>query len=116
MIDNKDLDKADSFLTKIGLIWKKHWLKILILLLCYGAYKFCCLVAEEMDKESVQEAPVEQSQPQYQVSPIQEGVQDVTTPENTYNNNQSNQSTDENISNEEDDRGIVPIDNPEDSL
>lgn len=31
----KKLDKADRYLTKFGIILKKHWSKILLLLFCY---------------------------------------------------------------------------------
>ena len=46
----KQIDKADSFLDKLWKFLGKHWGKLIILLLLYGAYKFCMLVAEEMDK------------------------------------------------------------------
>ena len=52
MIDEKDLDKADSMLTKGWLILKKHWGKILIILLVYGLYRFGCAVSAEMDRDA----------------------------------------------------------------
>jgi hypothetical protein len=50
------LDKADSFLTKLWKFLGKHWGKLIILLLIYGGYKFCVLVSEGMDKPQVDSA------------------------------------------------------------
>lgn len=33
--NEKKLDKVDSYLTKFGVIMKKHWGKLLFLLFCY---------------------------------------------------------------------------------
>lgn len=58
MLNEKDIDKADSFLTKLWAFLGKHWGKLLIIGLCFLGYKFCVLVGEEIDKE--QETPTEQ--------------------------------------------------------
>jgi hypothetical protein len=58
----KKIDQADSLITKLWGFLKKHWGKLIILLLIYGGYKFCVLVGEEMDKPK---------QEQEQVTPIE---------------------------------------------
>jgi len=50
------IDKADSLLDKLWKFLGKHWGKLIILLLIYGGYKFCMIVAEEMDKPQVEQA------------------------------------------------------------
>ena len=52
------VDQADTFLDKLEKLLKKHWFTLLLILLGYGAYKFCVLVGEEMDKQAAQ--PTEQ--------------------------------------------------------
>lgn len=47
----KKLDVADNALTKFGIILKKHWGKLLFILLAYLVYQFCVLVKESMDQD-----------------------------------------------------------------
>ncbi len=49
------VEQADSLLTKLKNLLKKHWGFLLLLLFLYGVYKFCVLVGEEMDKTPAQE-------------------------------------------------------------
>jgi hypothetical protein len=49
----KKLDVADNALTKFGIILKKHWGKLLFILLAYLVYQFCVLVKESMDQDAM---------------------------------------------------------------
>ena len=58
----KKLDLADSWLTKFGTILKKHWGKLLLLLVgycIYWAFTQPAPVVEEIIVEPVQEVPAE---------------------------------------------------------
>jgi hypothetical protein len=46
------IDQADSLLTKLKSVLRKHWLMLIFLIIVYGCYKFCVLVGEEMDKDN----------------------------------------------------------------
>lgn len=60
MIDEKNIDKADSILTKLKTLLRKHWGILTLLLLGYGVYRFCCAVSEEIDKDA--QTPVQEEQ------------------------------------------------------
>jgi hypothetical protein len=90
MIDGEDIDKADSFLTKLKNLLKKHWGLLLFLLLGYGIYKFCVLVGEGMANTPI---PIQQEQYYDSILPEKE-----TTPYII------------------EDNGIVPSDNQQNEL
>jgi hypothetical protein len=46
---DKKLDKADRYLTKFGIILKKHWSKILLLLFCYFVW---CVFSQPIPKKT----------------------------------------------------------------
>ena len=55
------LDQADSFLTKLKMLLKKHWGILLLLGAGYCVYAFIGLVGEEMENPTVD--PIETVEP-----------------------------------------------------
>lgn len=79
------LDKADSFLTKLKSLLKKHWGILLILLVGFGIYKFVMAVGEEMDNPTTPvEEPYYYEEPYYEESYEEEPYQEDTYQEEYY--------------------------------
>lgn len=69
------IDQADSLITKLWSFLKKHWGKLIVLLLIYGGYKFCVLVGEEINKPKKEEVQTIDSKP-YVVREYEEELKD----------------------------------------
>jgi hypothetical protein len=60
-MDLEDIDKqakkADGLLTTLGVIWDKHWKKLLVLAVLTPIIWFCSLVVEEVENPTEEVVP-----------------------------------------------------------
>ena len=58
-MDIEDIDKqakkADGLLTTLGVIWEKHWKKLMVLAVLAPLVWFCSLVVEEVENPTEDE-------------------------------------------------------------
>lgn len=67
----KKLDLADSWLTKFGIILKKHWGKLLFILFCYCVYwAFTQPQQQEPTQDSIYSTPIEDDSTYYETDSI----------------------------------------------
>lgn len=66
----KKLDLADSWLTKFGIILKKHWGKLLFILFCYCVYWAFTQPPQEKPTQDIYSVPIEDDSTYYETDSI----------------------------------------------